>query len=129
MYIPKKTRLEMFLKRKSSTSSRKNSNKNNNNNWSETCTGFIKDVLLKRRTSSKKSIESGDTLLFNDPNLCFDQLSEFQKSYVSFPEFSDSTISAAESATDSECSTNTQESKHWGLPTSFSFSSYSSSHI
>lgn len=109
----------MFLNRKSSTNSRKstNTNKSSSSNWSETCTGFIKDVLLKRK-SSKKRIENKE--MFNDPNLCFDQLSEFQKSYVSFPEFSDSTV--AESVTDSECSTQ-------GLTSSFSFSSYSSSHI
>lgn len=144
MYIPKRTRLEMFLKRKVSTSSssRKNNNdtsvdrsefdKTNNANWSDTCAVYIKDFVLKRRSSSKasrKSIaqqEDTNSMLTVETNLCFDQLSEFQKSYISFPEFNDSSISN-ESATDSECSSNAQES--WRLTTSFSFSSYTSSNI
>lgn len=65
----------MFLKRKGS------------NKWSEVCTDFIKEVVLRRRHTKTKHI------MLNDPNLCLDQLSEFQKSYVSFPEFNDSTIS------------------------------------
>ncbi|GAA5800240.1 hypothetical protein HPULCUR_005665 [Helicostylum pulchrum] len=65
----------MFLKRKGSYK------------WSEVCTEFIKEVVLRRRHTKTKHI------MLNDPNLCLDQLSEFQKSYVSFPEFNDSTIS------------------------------------
>ncbi|KAG2204433.1 hypothetical protein INT47_005224 [Mucor saturninus] len=70
----------MFLKRKEEKPS----------NWSEMCSEFIK-VVLRRRTSKHHH------RLLNDPNLCLDQLSEFQKSYVSFPEFSDSTISTESS--------------------------------
>lgn len=65
----------MFLKRKSSAK------------WSEACAEFIKEVVLRRKHTKTKHI------MLNDPNLCLDQLSEFQKSYVSFPEFNDSTIS------------------------------------
>lgn len=125
----------MFLKRKVSTASnRKNNNTSvddinkSNSNWSEACVVYIKDFVLKRRTSSKANKKSialqSDSMLIADTNLCFDQLSEFQRSYISFPEFNDSTIS---DGADSECSSNAQDS--WRLTTSSSFSSYTSSHI
>ncbi|KAL9544362.1 hypothetical protein MBANPS3_007656 [Mucor bainieri] len=125
MYIPKKNRFEMFLKRKSSTSSNKGSRKidvdggiNINSNWSDICTGFIKD------DSANNDISNNMDLL-NDPNLCLDQLSEFQKSYISFPEFSDSTIS---NESDNDCATNSVTNSHyWVLSSSSSTStSYSS---
>lgn len=145
MYIPKRTRLEMFLKRKVSTSNSSCKNKNtsvngseldktSNANWSDTCAVYIKDFVLKRRNSSKASRKSiaqqedtTSSMLTVETNLCFDQLSEFQRSYISFPEFNESSISNESPTTDSECSSNAQGS--WRLTSSFSFSSYTSSNI
>lgn len=121
MYIPKKNRFGTLLKRKSSTSSI--------NNWSGICTEFIKDMVFRRRSTvaaiqddhQESNHHNPDFL--NDPKLCLDQLSEFQKSYVSFPEFNDSTISD-ESDADS-CNTPTNNSNighYWGLSTSSSSS-------
>ncbi|OAD07425.1 hypothetical protein MUCCIDRAFT_104354 [Mucor lusitanicus CBS 277.49] len=135
MYIPKKNRFEMFLKRKSSTSSNKGNRKidteggiNINSNWSDICTGFIKDVVLRRRSSLQDSTDndsSNNMDLLNDPNLCLDQLSEFQKSYISFPEFSDSSIS---NESDNDCTTNSVTNSHyWVLSSSSSTSTSSSS--
>lgn len=117
MYIPKKNRFEMFLKRSSTPSSKSNninissSSSSNTYNWSEACTEFIKDVVLLRRRLSITSNNKGkidnstNDSLISDPNLCLDQLSEFQKSYVSFPEFSHaSTISNDSEVTSSNAS-------------------------
>jgi hypothetical protein len=115
MYIPKKSRFELLLKRKSSIS-----------NWSGICTEFIKDVVLRRRTNSIATIQddqkSNHQGFLNDPNLCLDQLSEFQKSYVSFPEFNESTISS-ESDNDSTTSTRNNNVEHYWVLSSTSASS------
>lgn len=109
----------MLLKRKNSTS--------NINNWSGICTEFIKDVVLRRRSSVatiQDDQKSNHQDFLNDPNLCLDQLSEFQKSYVSFPEFNESTISS-ESDSDS-CDTPTNSSSighYWVLPSTSTSSS------
>ncbi|CAO0792088.1 unnamed protein product [Mucor circinelloides] len=135
MYIPKKNRIEMFLKRKSSTSSNKSSRKIDahggitiSSNWSDICSGFIKEVVLRRRASLQDSTDSDSSNsmdVLNDPNLCLDQLSEFQKSYISFPEFSDSTIS---NESDSDCNTNSVTNSHyWVLSSSSSTSTSTSS--
>ncbi|KAL9556220.1 hypothetical protein PS6_002460 [Mucor atramentarius] len=114
MYIPKKNRIEMFLKRKSSTSSNTSSRKIDTNggitissNWSDICSGFIKEVVLRRRASLQDN-----------------QLSEFQKSYISFPEFSDSTIG---NESDSDCNTNSVTNSHYWVLSSSSSTSTSSS--
>jgi hypothetical protein len=132
MYIPKKNRFEMFLKRKSSLSGNKRSNNSSNSNgsynWSEVCTDFIADVvLLRRRISTKSSKISSNNSNSNDPNLCLDQLSEFQKSYVSFPEFSDSSTISNESATDSsELAGGKSAGNYCTLSTSSSFTTNTS---
>jgi hypothetical protein len=82
MYIPKKNRIDVFLKKK------------NGQNWSRLWTHFIKDLL--RQTPKAIPYEN---------NIVLDPTSEFQKSYVSFPEFNDSD---AES-----CSTVTTNANSW----------------
>ncbi|KAK4514043.1 uncharacterized protein ATC70_006051 [Mucor velutinosus] len=134
MYIPKKNRFEMFLKRKSSISSSQSSRKidadggiNINSNWSDICAGFIKEVVLRRRASLQDNTDdnsSNNVDLLNDPNLCLDQLSEFQKSYISFPEFSDSAIS---NESDNDCTTNSVTNSHYWVLSSSSSTSTSSS--
>ncbi|CEP07491.1 hypothetical protein [Parasitella parasitica] len=124
MYIPKKNRFEMFLKRKSSTSSNKGNKKDDasNNNWSDICSDFIKEVVLRKRVSLPETNDSNNNTL-NGPNLCLDELSEFQKSYISFPEFNDSSVgneSDNDSCNTSCCATNNPDG-------ALSFSSSSSS--
>lgn len=130
MYIPKRNRFEMFLKRKTSTSSNRSNGKveNDNNNWSDICSEFIKEVVLRRRTTLQENANNSEDIdninILNDPNLCLDQLSEFQKSYISFPEFSDSTNS---NESDNEsCNTNSVTNGHYWVLSSSSSSSSSS---
>jgi hypothetical protein len=77
-------------------------------NWTHVCTEFLKEIMTKAKLINAKSTPTTEDMT---------TATEFQRSYISFPEFNESNISSSESEMDST----SKNSQYWLLSNSSSF--------